>query len=179
MPKLIRYPKGQAVSVLDDEWQVLAIDATEPGLEGKILIPFRLWLSHASDLAYQEKALAGHLGVWFESDADVLAHREIILAGLKLWPLVAIDFPIFRDGRGFSTAALLRERFGWKGELRAIGDVLIDQLLQLAKVGFDGFVLRADQQLETALRQFDLFEHRLQNDWRAQRSQLTNLGTSV
>ncbi|MEN9294791.1 MAG: hypothetical protein RIS03_485, partial [Pseudomonadota bacterium] len=95
------------------------------------------------------------------------------------WPLVAIDFPIFRDGRGFSTAALLRERFGWKGELRAIGDVLVDQLLQLAKVGFDGFVLRTDQQLETALRQFDLFKHRLQNDWRAQRSQLTTLGTGV
>lgn len=176
MPKLIRYPKGQALHVLDDEWQVLPIEATEPQLEGKSLIPFKVWLAHAADNKYQEKALAGQLGVWFESDTDVLAHREIILAGLKLWPVIAVDFPIFRDGRGFSTAALLRERFGWKGELRAVGDVLIDQLLQLAKVGFDSFVLRADQQLETALKQFELFTYRLQNDWRAERAQLNAKG---
>jgi uncharacterized protein (DUF934 family) len=95
----------------------------------------------------------------------------VILAGLKLWPILAIDFPVFRDGRGYSTAALLRERFGWKGELRAIGDVLIDQLLPMSRVGFDSFSLRNDQSVETALSQFGSVAYQFQDDWRADRSQ--------
>ena len=79
-------------------------------------------------------------------------------------------FPIFRDGRSFSTAALLRDRFAWQGEIRAIGDVLIDQLLQGARVGFDSFALRPDQKLDVALKQFDLFSVTTQNSWRGTRS---------
>ena len=85
---------------------------------------------------------------------------------------MAAHFPIFRDGRSFSTAALLRDRFHWQGEIRAIGDVLIDQLLQGARVGFDSFALRPDQQIDTALKQFDLFSVRTQNSWRDKRSAL-------
>ena len=60
-------------------------------------------------------------------------------------PLVAIDFPVFNDGRGYSTAAVLRSRYRYRGDLRAIGDVLIDQLFFLRRVGFTSFPLRADQ----------------------------------
>jgi len=86
---------------------------------------------------------------------------------------VAAHFPLFRDGRSFSTAALLRDRLGWEKEIRMIGDVLIDQLLQGARVGFDGFALRADQNLDVALKQFDLFSVTTQNSWRGKRSLLT------
>ncbi len=60
-------------------------------------------------------------------------------------PLIAIDFPVFNDGRGYSTAAVLRSRYQYRGDLRAIGDVLIDQLFFLRRVGFTSFLLRADQ----------------------------------
>jgi len=112
------------------------------------------------------------IGVWFSADDDILKHAEVIEAGKSIWPIVGADFPIFRDGRSFSTAALLRERFHWAGEIRAIGDVLIDQLIQGARSGFDSFALRADQNLDVALQQFDLFTVTTQNSWRDRRSQL-------
>ena len=79
----------------------------------------------------------------------------------------------FRDGRSFSTAALLRDRLAWQGEIRAIGDVLIDQLLQGARVGFDSFALRPDQSLEVALKQFNLYTVTTQNSWRDKRATLS------
>lgn len=101
-----------------------------------------------------------------------MKHAEIIEAGKKIWPVVAAHFPIFRDGRSFSTAALLRQRFNWQNEVRAIGDVLIDQLLQGARVGFDAFELRPDQDLTVGLQQFNLFSVSTQNSWRGKRTLL-------
>ena len=66
----------------------------------------------------------------------------------------------------------MRDRFAWTGEIRAIGDVLIDQLLQGARVGFDSFALRPDQYLDVALKQFDLFSVTTQNTWRDKRATL-------
>ena len=68
---------------------------------------------------------------------------------------IAIEFPSFTDGRGYSHARLLRERFGWKGELRAVGDVGRDQLLYLSRCGFDAFVLKDASRLEEALAGLD------------------------
>jgi uncharacterized protein (DUF934 family) len=110
------------------------------------------------------------IGVWFAADDDILKHAEIVEQGKNLWPVVGAHFPIFRDGRSFSTAALLRDRFEWQGEVRAIGDVLIDQLLQGARVGFDAFELRPDQSLDIGLKQFDLYSVTTQNCWRDTRS---------
>ncbi len=66
--------------------------------------------------------------------------------------LIAIDFPSFRDGRGYSQAYLLRQRLGWRGELRAVGDVLRDQLSHMRQCGFDSFAVRADKSVEDALK---------------------------
>ena len=66
--------------------------------------------------------------------------------------VIAIDFPSFRDGRGYSQAYLLRQRLGWQGELRAVGDVLRDQLSHMRQCGFDAFAVRADKSLEDALK---------------------------
>ena len=68
-----------------------------------------------------------------------------------------MHFPAFTDGRGYSTARLLRQRYGFAGELRAFGDILRDQLFELARCGFDSFVLRDDQDADDALRAFDDF----------------------
>ena len=64
---------------------------------------------------------------------------------------VEVNFPAFTDGRGYSIARLLRERYGYQGELRAVGDVLRDQIFYLSRVGFDAFLLREDQDVDEAL----------------------------
>ena len=142
-------------------------------------MPFTWWLSqldsHHHEADVIAKAKDGQIGVWFATDDDILKHADVIEAGKTVWPLVAAHFPIFRDGRSFSTAALLRSRFAWSGEIRAIGDVLIDQLLQGARVGFDSFALRPDQNLDVALKQFDLYSVTTQNSWRGTRTTRTTL----
>lgn len=73
---------------------------------------------------------------------------------------VELNFPKFTDGRAYSAAALLRSRYGFKGEIRAIGDVLRDQLQNLRRCGFDAFAVREGRDLEDALRGFaDFSEH--------------------
>ena len=77
---------------------------------------------------------------------------------------ISINFPKFADGRGYSAARLLRERFTYKGELRATGDVLIDQLYFMKRCGFDTFALRDDQIIEDAIAAFSTFTVNYQND---------------
>jgi len=180
---VLLYPKNGKPSIIANEWLVwndTDHEQTFPEIERKqkVLVPFQWWLSHGqvqvkdSDSAVAKRIQNQTIGVWFAADDDLLKHPEVIAAGKLIWPVVGADFPIFRDGRSFSTAALLRERFHWAGEIRAIGDVLIDQLIQGARSGFDSFALRADQNRDVALKQFDLFTVTTQNSWRDRRSQL-------
>jgi len=74
-----------------------------------------------------------------------------------------VSFPVFTDGRGYSIARLLRDRHGWTGELRAVGDVLRDQLFALARCGFDSFALRAGQDVQASLAAFGDFSVRYQS----------------
>ena len=76
--------------------------------------------------------------------------------------LVAINFPKFADGRGYSSAALLRTRYGYRGELRAIGDVGRDQLFYLRRCGFDAFALAPHRDPHTALASLGDFSERYQ-----------------
>ena len=87
--------------------------------------------------------------------------RSVALAGVTR---VDLSFPKFSDGRAFSQAFLLRRRLGFRGEIRAVGDVLVDQVVQLQRTGFDAAVLRADQSLEAAQRQFSHFAGYYQGD---------------
>ena len=189
--QIISFPKEGQPTLIANEWQIWNGEGDESGalssitdLEAglhKVLVPFHWWRKNnpahhqngdlAADLTTKIKK--GEIGVWFAADDDILKHADIIEEGKKLWPVIAAHFPIFRDGRSFSTAALLRDRFDWQGEVRAIGDILIDQLLQGARVGFDAFELRPDQSLDVALKQFDLFSVTTQNSWRNQRATLS------
>lgn len=87
--------------------------------------------------------------------------RDLNLDGVTR---VDLSFPKFTDGRAFSQAFLLRQRLGFKGEIRATGDVLIDQLVQMQRSGFDVAVLRADQNPDIAQRQFDRYSAFYQGD---------------
>lgn len=87
--------------------------------------------------------------------------RTVSLDGIER---IDLNFPKFTDGRAYSQAFMLRRRLGFTGELRATGDVLIDQLVQMQRSGFDVAVLRADQNLDFAQRQFDRFTGFYQGD---------------
>ena len=87
--------------------------------------------------------------------------REVSLDGVDR---VNLHFPKFTDGRAYSQAFLLRRRLQFKGEIRAHGDVLIDQLVQMQRAGFDSAVLRADQDVAFAQAQFARFGSYYQGD---------------
>jgi uncharacterized protein (DUF934 family) len=137
--------KGKAI--VTDDWVLVRIadgetaaNAILPG--GKLIVPLPAWKQRRDELLQR-----GALGVWL---ADTEG-PELIADDLSHFQVVAIDFPKFANGRGYSSAALLRTRYGYRGELRAIGDVLRDQMFYLARVGFDAFAVCPDRSLDEAL----------------------------
>jgi uncharacterized protein (DUF934 family) len=130
-----------------DSWQVFDGDAAAIAPDADALIPLDEWRERAAIWG----ARPGRLGVMLSPADDPAA----IAADVGRFALVAVAFPTFTDGRGYSIARLLRERHGWRGELRAVGDVLRDQLHAMARCGFDTFALRADQDPQSALKAFD------------------------
>lgn len=136
--------------VAADEWLRVADDEAIP--EGqRAIISFGRWLE-------DHEALRGHnapLGLHMTGAEDA----DAIAADVTRFGLICIDFPTFNDGRGYSTARILRERLGFAGELRAVGNVLRDQLLFLHRCGFDAFeVAGADGAVwRDALREFDVW----------------------
>jgi len=144
-------------AIVDDSWTVVraAEDGALPELaalpSGKVIVPLALWQSSREALVAARSR--DELGVWLAPDSE----PADIAADFGKLALIAVDFPVFRDGRGFSIGRLLRERFGYKGELRAIGDVLRDQLRFLERCGFDAYAVRADKDINDALKAFTEF----------------------
>jgi len=131
-------------ALVDDHWTLLReIAAGDPLPTTKIIVPLAVW--RAADAPTRAR---NDVGVWL-APADDPALLAADTGGL---PLIAIDFPKFADGRGYSSARLLRERFGFKGELRAIGDIQRDQLYYLHQVGFDAFAIRDGKDAQDALK---------------------------
>ena len=100
-------------------------------------------------------------GVKALAPANDVDPRSLALEGVER---IDLHFPKFTDGRAFSQAFLLRRRLRFAGEIRATGDVLLDQLVQLQRTGFDSAVLRADQDAELAQAQFDRYQGFYQGD---------------
>ncbi|WP_374336567.1 DUF934 domain-containing protein [Leeia sp.] len=147
MPKLIK--QGQLV---EDHWQLAAADETATGYDSPVLVPLSAWLSQREHwLAY-----AHPVGLLVDGDAE----PDEFAADLPHFSLIAIHFPAFTDGRGYSLARLLRERHHYHGELRATGDILRDQLQYLSRCGFDSFQLREGEDPAKALAGLaDFSEH--------------------
>jgi uncharacterized protein (DUF934 family) len=146
-------------NVVADPWQRLEaaaggnFPAEMPA--GDIIVPLALWQSRREALL----ARPGRVGVWLDS------HEEpgLIASDLRHFEVVAVNFPKFGDGRGFSIGRLLRERYDWKGELRAIGDIFRDQLLFLSSCGFNSFSLREGEDPQEALAGFTIFSESYQS----------------
>jgi uncharacterized protein (DUF934 family) len=99
------------------------------------------------------QARGSKLGVQLRSDQEAKSAADL----LPELAVVAIEFPGFKDGRGYTTARLLRERYGFKGEIRAVGDVLRDQLYFMERCGFDAFELKPGKDIHGALQAFQEF----------------------
>lgn len=145
MNNLIRLLADSAEIVDDDPWQLLR-DGEAAG-PGKVIVPLQRWKQSQSEAVLQGHERSAQ-GVLLQPDDEPEALQE----WLQVLPLIAIDFPSFRDGRGYSQAYLLRSRLGWQGELRAVGDVLRDQLAHMRQCGFDSFAIRADKSATDALK---------------------------
>jgi uncharacterized protein (DUF934 family) len=160
MATLIKNGKtvADAWRLLDEPVDRLLISA-EDGLlpdlpAGPLLVPLRIWQRRREDLVER----GAGTGVWVGPDADPAAFA----AHLAQLDVIAVRFTSFTDGRGYSLARLLRERCGYRGELRAMGEVLRDQLYYLASCGFDAFMLRDGEDPEAALAAFDDFSEAYQ-----------------
>jgi uncharacterized protein (DUF934 family) len=148
--------------IVEDNWTVVTLAANETPETVKLpagpaLVPLAVWQARKEDLIRREWDQGEPYGVWLGPADDPAA----IAADLEDFPVVAIDFPKFTDGRGYSIATLLRTRYGYRGELRAIGDVGRDQLNYLFRAGFDAWATK--QSPELALGGLDDFSEAYQS----------------
>jgi uncharacterized protein (DUF934 family) len=128
MPMLIRWRSGVA-SAARDPFVTLADDA--PLTDGDLIVSWTRFQGEGEGLI----ASSRKVGVRLASAEE----PEVLAPFLGHLGLVALEFPKFRDGRAYSGARLLRERMGWRGELRAVGDVLVEQAYLMIRCGFDAF----------------------------------------
>ncbi|MEH6649091.1 MAG: DUF934 domain-containing protein [Motiliproteus sp.] len=138
--------------IVEDSWQLIEMAETEtfsPQPKQQYILPLSFWLGLANGDGSALDAFDCLPGIWIDGDQDLEPFAERIS---KL-PLVAIRFGAFSDGTGFSTGALLREAYGYQGELRAFGDVIADQVSSLRRCGFNVFSLQDNENLETACAQ--------------------------
>jgi len=132
-------------TIVHDDFVHVADDAELPA-SGQPIVTLARYVQHTADLL----ARYPRLGVRVPSDKL----PQDIPGTLDRLALIAIEFPKFTDGRGYSVARMLRDRHGFTGELRAVGWVLRDNLNYMERVGFDAFELKAGKSLESALEAF-------------------------
>jgi uncharacterized protein (DUF934 family) len=164
--KMIVAPIGQTPTVVNADMTVIRLSVaqtaeqtpqqlTEQLLEQLVtqaiapapivtFIPVAVWLR----LRETSPAVAAQYAVWLAPDDDP-AQLAVYVGELRH---IAIEFPAFKFGQGYSSAYLLRQRYGYRGELRAIGDVLRDQLQYMQRSGFDAFVTRPDRDIHEAIK---------------------------
>ncbi|HEY6516124.1 MAG TPA: DUF934 domain-containing protein [Steroidobacteraceae bacterium] len=124
-----------------DDWTVIEDGRSEiGGSDGKVIVTLARWR------AEREALLAAHsaVGVLVPNTADI----EVVYPEVADRSLIVLQFPSFTDGRALSQAVVLRKRIGFRGELRAVGDVIRDLVFWLGRCGFDSIVPRGDQNLE-------------------------------
>lgn len=138
--------------IVEDDAQLIRLGEdgsfAELPASGRIIVPLKQWQAQRDALLAR-----GDFGVWLASDEEA----EAIAADIGHFALIALDFPAFIDGRNYSNARLLRDRYGYKGELRAIGDVFKDVILLMKRCGFDAFAVRPDKDIHEALKGLDDF----------------------
>ena len=155
MPRLIKNRQ-----IVEDNW-VLLKEADSDRLKelsaSDLIVPLQCWLEWQQDSELSSRS--ARTAVWLDS------HELPSQLGDSLYNLdmIALNFPLFKDGRPFSSARELRQNLNFKGDIRAIGDVLRDQLFYMQRCGFTEFAMREDQNLEQALSAFEDFQEGYQS----------------
>lgn len=137
--------------VADDVYVKLPDDAPVPAA-GPVIVPAARYLADAADFAAREAPI----GVIWPNSRDIAELAPYV----DRLAVIGLVFPNFRDGRAYSQARLLRERYGFRGELRATGQVLRDQFLFLVRAGFSAFEISKDADAEhfvAALARYSVF----------------------
>ena len=139
-------------AIVADTYQLITEAGALPAQD--IVVSLDVWQQ-------QQDAILAHphkKGVMLKPDQ----HPEVIANDVQQLDMIALDFPAFADGRGYSYATLLRQRFGFTGELRATGDVFKDNLFYLKRCGFNSFAVRADKDINVALQGLNDFSESYQ-----------------
>jgi len=140
-------------AIVENTWALIAKpegDATEVAVPaGQVIVPLSVWIAQKAQLQARTD-----VGVWLDSDEVA----ESIGEEANHFPVIGVNFPGFMDGRAFSTARLLRERYGFKGELRAVGGFIRDQLCYLRRCGVNAFAFaNPEADLDIAVKSLNDF----------------------
>ena len=134
--------------LVTDSWTVW--DGEAP-LAGDVIVTYELWQDHRDALIAHD----GRLGIQLQSDQA----PSLIAGDVDRFEVIALEFPVFKDGRAFSYARLLRERYDYEGELRAVGEVLRDQAFFMERCGFDAFEISDEMSVDGFLEGLSEFTH--------------------
>jgi uncharacterized protein (DUF934 family) len=142
--------------IIEDSWErIAAIEAGQQvPVDGDIIVPFSYWKENRDSMTQR----TGNTAVCLNGEDRI----EEIADHLSAFSLIALDFPLYKDGRCYSHARVLRDRYDYKGDIRAVGDVLRDQLFYMHRCGISSFHVRADKDIEDALNAFKDFSVKYQ-----------------
>ena len=132
----------------EDTFTQKQIDGTEIPASGKILLPLPIWLANKE--ALESRMAAGEIGIVLQTHEPIKALAEAF-DDLNSLPVIAVYVQIFADGRNFTLGNLLRTRYGFKNELRAVGDIMCDQLFFLKRSGFNSYQIKEGRNAEEAI----------------------------
>ena len=127
--------------VINDDWRILdkssGLDALSNSTKKSVIVPLNFWKLYRREA----EAYSGNIAIWLDSDELIRDIKNQI----GEFSIIALNFPVFSDGRSYTNARELRQTLNYEGEIRAIGDVLRDQIFYMSRCGFDSFLLRPDQ----------------------------------
>ena len=138
----------------EDTFTQKQIDATQIPASGKVLLPLVIWLANKEKLA--GRLAAGEIAILLTTHEPIENLAEAF-PDINRLPMIAVYVEIFTDGRNFTLGNLLRTRYGFKNELRAIGDIMRDQLFFLKQSGFNSYVIKAGLSATEALASLNDF----------------------
>ena len=145
--------------LISDTWEILkksaGLDALAASATNSIMVPLNLWKLHRNEA----EAYSGNITIWLDSDELISEIKNEI----DRFSVIALNFPVFSDGRSYTNARELRQALNYEGEIRAIGDVLRDQIFYMSRCGFDSFLLRPDQDAQACIDALQDFQESYQS----------------
>jgi len=138
----------------EDTFTQKQIDGTAIPATGKILLPLAVWLAKKESLS--SRMAAGDVGIVLQTHESI-ENLVGVFGDLNSLPVIAIYVEKFADGRNFTLGNLLRTRYGFKNELRAVGDIMRDQLFFLKRSGFDSYEIKSDRNAQEAIASLNDF----------------------